>query len=79
MAYPQRYPHPVGCYRTPWGTWFVQVRHNKELFYLGTCDTMEEAEALRDAFREQQRAASAEKAGRSLEQTGGASAVNEIS
>lgn len=55
----QRYPHPTGCYRSAWGTWFVQLRHKGELLYLGTADTVEEATEIRDAFREQQRAASA--------------------
>ena len=46
----QRYPHPKGCYRTAWGTWFVQVRHGGEKHYLGTTETEAEAVQLRDAF-----------------------------
>jgi AP2 domain len=40
----------VGCYRTAWGTWFVQIRWQGERYYLGTCETVEEAVELRDAF-----------------------------
>lgn len=47
---PQAYPHPRCCYRTHWGTWFVQLRHRGERYYLGTTQTVAEAVALRDAF-----------------------------
>jgi hypothetical protein len=48
----QRYPHPVCCYRTAWGTWFVQIQRRGEKHYLGTAASVEEAVELRDAFLE---------------------------
>lgn len=57
MGLKQRYEHPTGCYRTAWGTWFVQVRYQNKLTYLGTTDNENEAVALRDAYLEQRRAA----------------------
>jgi hypothetical protein len=50
LTTPQRYPHSKGCYRTAWGTWFVQIRVDGVKHYLGTCETQEEAIQLRDAF-----------------------------
>jgi hypothetical protein len=41
---------PVGVYRTTWGNrFFVQVRRNKTLYYLGTHETIEAAVEARDA------------------------------
>lgn len=77
MTRPQRYAHPVGCYRTAWGTWFVQVRQNKELIYLGTCDSEAQAVELRDAFK-QRRAANPE-VGRSGQAGGSSPAVENVS
>ena len=77
MARPQRYAHPVGIYRTAWGTWFVQLRHKGELLYLGTADTVEGAVEMRDAFR-QQRAANPE-VGRSMQAGGSSPAVENAS
>ena len=46
----------MSCYRTAWGTWFVQIRVNGERYYLGTCETEEEAVELRDSFLEKMNA-----------------------
>jgi hypothetical protein len=40
-----RYSHPVGCYRTGWGTWYGLIRHRGRRYYLGTRTTVEEAYA----------------------------------
>ena len=48
---PQRYPHPRNVYKTPWGTWYVQVQHEGERLGLGSFVTVEEAVEVRDAFR----------------------------
>lgn len=47
----QAYPHPINCYRTSYGTWYVQMRVEGERVYLGTFLTVEEAEAARDEYR----------------------------
>lgn len=46
----QRYPHPRNVYRTPWGTWYVQVQIKGERISHGGCLTMEEAVEVRDAY-----------------------------
>ena len=46
-----RYAHPKNVYRSPWGTWYVQVQHEGERLGLGSFVTMEEAVEVRDAFR----------------------------
>jgi hypothetical protein len=38
-----RYSHPVGCYRTAWGTWYGMIKHRGQRYYLGTRATAEEA------------------------------------
>lgn len=76
MTRPQRYPHPVGIYKTAWGTWFLQLRVAGELLYLGTYDTKEEAVEAREAFREQQRAAGVKGTGRSVQAGGNLSVPN---
>ena len=44
---------PVGVYRTTWGNrFFVQIRHKRVLYYLGTHETVEAAVEVRDAARE---------------------------
>jgi len=48
---PQRYPHPVNCYRTSYGSWYVQMRVEGERVYLGTFATVEAAERARDEYR----------------------------
>ena len=45
-----RYPHPRNCYRTAYGTWYVQLRVEGERIYLGTFATVEEAVRARDEY-----------------------------
>jgi hypothetical protein len=40
-----RYSHPVGTYRTAWGTWYGMITHRGQRYYLGTRATAEEAYA----------------------------------
>ena len=40
-----RYSHPVGCYRTAWGTWYGLFKHRGRRYYLGTRATAAEAYA----------------------------------
>ena len=53
---------PVASTRRSWGNaWFAQAQIDGERWYSGTCATMEEAVAIRDAyleFRRSQRDAS---------------------
>ena len=46
----RRYEHPVGVYRTAYGTWYVQISVGGERWYRGGYVTMEEAAAERDEF-----------------------------
>jgi len=48
---PQRYAHPVNCYRTAWNTWYVQLQHEHQKWYLGTYETLDEAVEARDLLR----------------------------
>jgi hypothetical protein len=45
-----RYPHARNCYRSAWGTWFVQLQWHGERWYLGSYETEQEAIDVRDAF-----------------------------
>ena len=40
-----RYSHPVGCYRTAWGTWYGLFKHRGRQVYTGTRATAAEAYA----------------------------------
>jgi hypothetical protein len=40
-----RYSHPVGCYRTAWGTWYGMFKHRGRGVYTGTRATAAEAYA----------------------------------
>jgi hypothetical protein len=46
-----RYPHPRNCYRTAYGTWYVQLSVEGERIYLGTFLTVEKAVTARDEYR----------------------------
>ena len=40
-----RYSHPVGCYRTAWGTWYGLFKHGGRQVYTGTRATAAEVYA----------------------------------
>ena len=51
--YTQRFPHPVGVYRSGWGTWYAQVTLGGQQYYLGVVPGPIEGAALVAAFRRQ--------------------------